>query len=96
MCLSLTKGPGPRAAGIALAYKLIDAAQAHWSASTPRPVTLVRVGAALRKSPTPRTEFLAAMKLFAAAAAGVDLVTVMIRAPHPLPSFGNPDTPSHA
>lgn len=37
MCLSLTKGPGSRAAGIALAYKLIDAAQAHWSASTPPP-----------------------------------------------------------
>ncbi len=28
----MTKGPGSRAAGIAMAYKLIDAAQARWRA----------------------------------------------------------------
>src|ERR1700752_353708 len=30
----VTKGPGSRAAGIAMAYKLIDAAQTRWAPST--------------------------------------------------------------
>jgi putative transposase len=46
----VTKGPGSRAAGIAMAYKLIDAAQAHWRAVTaPHLVALVRAGATFHK-----------------------------------------------
>jgi putative transposase len=46
----VTKGPGSRSAGIAMAYKLIDAAQARWRAvNAPQLVALVRVGAVFRK-----------------------------------------------
>jgi putative transposase len=46
----VTKGPGSRAAGIAMAYKLIDAAQARWRAvNAPHLVALVRAGAVLHK-----------------------------------------------
>jgi putative transposase len=40
----VTKGPGSRGAGIAMAYKLIDAAQARWRAVgvTPRGVVISR------------------------------------------------------
>jgi putative transposase len=39
----LTKGPGSRATGIAMAYKLIDAARARWRAmNAPHLVALVR------------------------------------------------------
>ena len=42
----ITKGPGSRAAGIAMAYKLIEAAQARWRAvNAPHLVALVRAGA---------------------------------------------------
>ena len=42
----ITKGPGSRAAGIAMAYKLIEAAQSRWRAvNAPHLVALVRVGA---------------------------------------------------
>jgi putative transposase len=42
----VAKGPGSRAAGIAMAYKLIDAAQARWRAvNAPHLVALVRAGA---------------------------------------------------
>ena len=42
----VTKAPGSRAAGIAMAYKLIDAAQARWRAvNAPHLVALVRAGA---------------------------------------------------
>ena len=42
----VTKGPGSRAAGIAMAYKLIEAAQTRWRAvNAPRLVALVRAGA---------------------------------------------------
>ena len=42
----VTKGPGSRAAGIAMAYKLIDAAQARWRVvNAPHLVALVRAGA---------------------------------------------------
>jgi transposase-like protein len=42
----ITKGPGSRGAGIAMAYKLIDAAQARWRAvNAPHLVALVRAGA---------------------------------------------------
>jgi NAD(P)H-dependent FMN reductase len=45
-----TKGPGSRAAGIAMAYKLIDAAQARWRAvNAPHLVALVRAGATFHK-----------------------------------------------
>jgi hypothetical protein len=41
----ITKGPGSRAAGIAMAYKLIEAAQSHWRAvNAPQLVALVRAG----------------------------------------------------
>jgi transposase-like protein len=41
----ITKGPGSRAAGIAMAYKLIEAAQSRWRAvNAPHPVALVRAG----------------------------------------------------
>jgi putative transposase len=46
----VTKGPGCRAAGIAMAYKLIDAAQARWRAvNAPHLVALVRAGAVFHK-----------------------------------------------
>jgi putative transposase len=42
----VTKGPGSKAAGLAMAYKLIDAAQARWRAvNAPQLVALVRAGA---------------------------------------------------
>ena len=42
----VTKGPGSRAAGLAMAYKLIEAAQARWRAvNAPHLVALVRAGA---------------------------------------------------
>jgi putative transposase len=42
----ITKGPGSRAAGIAMAYKLIEAAQSRWRAvNAPHLVALVRTGA---------------------------------------------------
>jgi putative transposase len=46
----ITKGPGSRAAGIAMAYKLIDAAQARWRAvNAPHLVALVCAGAVFQK-----------------------------------------------
>jgi hypothetical protein len=46
----VTKGPGFCAAGIAMAYKLIDAAQARWRAViAPHLVALVRAGAVFHK-----------------------------------------------
>ena len=45
----VTKGPGSRAAGLAMAFKLIDAAQARWRAvNAPHLVALVRAGAVFR------------------------------------------------
>ena len=45
----VTKGPGSRAAGMAMAYKLIEAAQSRWRAvNAPQLVALVRAGAARR------------------------------------------------
>ena len=42
----ITKGPGSRTAGIAMAYKLIEAAQSRWRAvNAPHLVALVRAGA---------------------------------------------------
>jgi hypothetical protein len=42
----VTKGPGSRAAGVAMAFKLIESAQAHWRAvNAPHLVALVRAGA---------------------------------------------------
>jgi hypothetical protein len=41
--------PGSRAAGLAMAYKLIDSAQARWRAiNAPHLVALVRAGAVFR------------------------------------------------
>ncbi len=43
---TLTPGPGSRAAGLAMAFKLIQAAQARWRAiNAPHLVALVRAGA---------------------------------------------------
>src|ERR1022692_885880 len=42
----VTKGPGSRAAGLAMAFKLIDSAQDHWrTVNAPHLVALVRAGA---------------------------------------------------
>ena len=42
----VTKGPGSRAAGVAMAFKLIDSAQTRWRAvNAPHLVPLVRAGA---------------------------------------------------
>jgi putative transposase len=42
----VTKGPGSRAAGVAMAFKLIESAQARWRAvNAPHLVALVRSGA---------------------------------------------------
>jgi transposase-like protein len=58
----ITKGPGSKAAGIAMAFKLIEAAQARWRAvNAPHLVALVRAGATFKKGKlvertgTPRT-----------------------------------------
>ena len=46
----ITKGPGSRAAGLAMAYKLIEAAQTRWRAvNAPHLVALVRNGAVFHK-----------------------------------------------
>ena len=46
----VTKGPGSRAAGIAMAFKLIESAQARWRAvNAPHLVALVRAGARFDK-----------------------------------------------
>ncbi|HQZ86587.1 MAG: IS256 family transposase [Candidatus Phosphoribacter baldrii] len=46
----VTKGPGSRAAGVAMAFKLIEAAQARWRAvNAPHLVALVRAGAKFNK-----------------------------------------------
>ena len=59
----VTKGPGSRTAGLAMAYKLLDAAQDRWRAvNAPHLVALVRAGATFHKGilterpPTPTTE----------------------------------------
>ena len=45
-----TKGPGSRAAGVAMAFKLIESAQAGWRAvNAPHLVALVRAGARFEK-----------------------------------------------
>lgn len=46
----VTKGPGSRTAGLAMSYKLIDAAQARWrKVNAPELVALVRAGATFHK-----------------------------------------------
>ena len=46
----VTKGPGSRAAGVAMAYNLIEAAQARWRVvNAPHLVALVRNGAVFHK-----------------------------------------------
>jgi len=46
----VTKGPGSRAAGLAMAFKLIQAAQGRWRAvNAPHLVALVRAGATFAK-----------------------------------------------
>jgi putative transposase len=46
----VTKGPGSRAAGLAMAFKLIESAQGRWRAiNAPQLVPLVRAGATFRK-----------------------------------------------
>ena len=46
----VTKGPGSRAAGVAMAFKLIESAQARWRAvNAPHLVALVRAGARFDK-----------------------------------------------
>lgn len=46
----VTKGPGSRAAGMAMAYELIEAAQSRWrSVNAPHLVALVRAGALFHK-----------------------------------------------
>jgi putative transposase len=42
----VTKGPGSRAAGVAMAFKLIESAQTRWRCvNAPQMVALVRAGA---------------------------------------------------
>jgi hypothetical protein len=51
----VTKGPGSKAAGLAMAFKLIEAAQARWRAvNAPHLVALVRAGATQQRE-APRT-----------------------------------------
>src|SRR5438067_4201520 len=62
----VTKGPGSRAAGLAMAFKLIECAQARWRAvNAPHLVALVRAGAKFEKGvmverPTPQDQEVAA------------------------------------
>jgi putative transposase len=47
----VTKGPGSRAAGVAMAYKLIESAQTRWRAvNAPQLVALVGAGARFNNS----------------------------------------------
>ena len=51
----ITRDPGSRAAGLAMAFKLIEAAQNRWRAvNAPHLVALVRAGATFRQRPTRR------------------------------------------
>ncbi len=46
----VTKGPGSRTAGVAMAFKLIESAQTRWRAvNPPQLVALVRAGARFEK-----------------------------------------------
>ena len=46
----VTKGPGSRAAGVAMAFKLVESAQGRWRAvNAPHLVALVRAGATFEK-----------------------------------------------
>jgi len=46
----VTKGPGSKAAGLAMAFKLLEAAQDRWQAvNAPHLVALVRVGVKFEK-----------------------------------------------
>jgi hypothetical protein len=62
----VTKGPGSRAAGLAMAFKLILSAQARWRAvNAPHLVALVRAGAKFEKGvmverPNPQDQEVAA------------------------------------
>jgi len=48
----VTKGPGSRTAGIAMAFKLIESAQQRWRAvNAPHLVALVRAGARFERGP---------------------------------------------
>ena len=51
----VTKGPGSRAAGVAMAFKLIESAQSRWLVNAPHLVVLVRAGARLQGRQTRRT-----------------------------------------
>jgi hypothetical protein len=52
----VTKGPGCRAVGVAMAFKLIESAQARWRAvSAPRLVALARAGARFENGKAGRT-----------------------------------------
>ena len=47
----MTKGPGSKAAGLAMAFKLLEAAQDRWRAvNGPQLVALVRAGARFDKA----------------------------------------------
>lgn len=53
LCQRVTKGPGSRAAGVAMAFNLIESAQARWRAlNAPHLVALVRAGATFRTANT--------------------------------------------
>jgi transposase-like protein len=57
----VTKGPGSRAAGLAMAFKLVEAAQAHWrSINGAHLVSLVRAGAVFKAGKLVETEEVAA------------------------------------
>ena len=46
----MTKGPGSKQAGLAMVFKLLEAAEGHWRAvNGPHLVTLVRAGARFEK-----------------------------------------------
>jgi hypothetical protein len=74
--IKVTKGPGSRAAGIAMAFKLVEAAQRSWrSVNAPHLVALLRAGAEFKngvlveRSETDNQEEKAAAVEVAAAAA---------------------------
>ena len=53
----VTKGPGSKAAGLAMAFKLIEAAQGRWRAvNAPHLVALVRNGASFKNGQARRTK----------------------------------------
>jgi post-segregation antitoxin (ccd killing protein) len=69
----VTKGPGSRAAGVAMAFKLIESAQTRWRAvNAPHLVALVRAGAVFKNGKLIERRAVSGIRVSAAADKGHD------------------------